>query len=224
MRSASRTPRTTTASAERPVTPLDLALPRPGLADAPMIVLAHGAGGSQADPLLVEARASLIARGYGVVLFDFAYRRAGKRLPPRAPPLIAEWREVITEVTARAPSHPLVIGGKSMGGRMATMLAAEPEPGPIAGLLLLSYPLHPKDQPEKLRAEHLAAIRAPMLFVSGDRDPLCDLRLFRPIVRKLGAQAELAVVKGGDHDLRGKQVAARPDYGALVDAWWRRHV
>lgn len=204
------------------MTPLDVTLSPPGLEGAPMIVLAHGAGGSQTDPLLVEARASLIARGYGVALFDFAYRRAGKRLPPRAPPLIAEWREVIAEVTRRVPGAPLVIGGKSMGGRMATMLAAEPEPGPIAGLLLLSYPLHPKDQPEKLRAEHLAKVRAPMLFVSGDRDPLCDLKLFRPILRKLGARAQLAVVKGGDHDLRGKHVLKRPDYGALVDAWWRR--
>lgn len=196
----------------------------PERAGAPMIVLAHGAGGSQADPLLVEARASLLARSCGVAQFDFAYRRAGKRLPPRAPPLIAEWREVVAEVARRVPAHPLVIGGKSMGGRMATMLAAEPEPGPIAGLLLLSYPLHPKDQPEKLRAEHLAKVRVPMLFVSGDRDPLCDLKLFRPIVRTLGGRAELAVVKGGDHDLRGKQVGARPDYGAWVDAWWRRHV
>lgn len=205
--------------------PLTVVLPTLPPPRGALIALAHGAGGSQADPLLVAACASLEALGHGTVRFDFAYRRAGKRLPPRAPPLLEEWRDVVARAAALAPAHPLVIGGKSMGGRLASMLAASAPELPVRALLLLSYPLHPAlragERPTALRVEHLPAIAVPMLFVSGDKDPLCRLARLRPVLRKLGRGATLEVVRGGDHDLSTGRRAPPPDVGALFQAWWR---
>jgi len=176
------------------------------------IALAHGAGGTLEQPLLVALADGLAARGAHVLRFNFPYADAGRRAPDRAPALIATVAAAARWIAARPEARglPLVLGGKSMGGRMASMLLADGVPGATAGvpgaappdaagLLLIGYPLHPAGQPQKLRAEHLARVPCPLLFLEGTRDPLCDLALLKPVLRKLGRRATLHVVEGGDH-------------------------
>ncbi len=165
---------------------------------ARVFVLAHGAGGSRLDPLLVGLGERLAAAGQGVVRFDFRYRAEGRKLPDRAPVCEATYRDVVSEVRRRFDG-PLWLGGKSMGGRMASHLAAAGDA--MAGLVLLGYPLHPAKQPAKLRKDHLPSIRVPTLFVQGTRDNLADLALLRPIVAAMAAPVKLHVVDGGDHSL-----------------------
>lgn len=185
----------------------ELLVARPRKLTGAAIVLAHGAGGSKEDPLLVDLTEALVSRGHAVVRFDFAYRAAGRKLPDKAPVLEATYRGVIADARralARAKPKAWIIGGKSMGGRMASHLAAQGDA--MDGLLLLGYPLHPAlrrpdDEPKKLRVEHLPDIRVPSLFISGTRDPLCDLRRLRAALAPLGAHITLTVLEGADHSL-----------------------
>ena len=112
------------------------------------------------------------------------------------------WRAVLRALREDADLAPkrVFIGGRSMGGRMASMLAAEGES--VDGLVLLGYPLHPAGKPEKLRAEHLSAIRCPMLFIQGSRDRLCDLSLLRDVIKNLPAPVTLHVIEEGDHGFK----------------------
>lgn len=170
-------------------------------------VLAHGAGGSLEDPLLVEVARALAKRGHGVARFNFGYRDAGRRLPDRAPILEATWLEVLQHLRRRRKARRFILGGKSMGGRMASHLAARGEA--MHGLLLLGYPLQPMTRPSRkpdapapvLRSAHLPEIEAPTLFVQGTRDPLCDLALLRPALASMKARRDLLVIEGADHSL-----------------------
>jgi predicted alpha/beta-hydrolase family hydrolase len=123
-------------------------------------------------------------------------------MPDRMPVLIDDARKTIDvlrrEVAPEADT--LVLGGRSMGGRVASMLAAEGFPA--GALIFLGYPLHPAGRPEKLRDAHLADVRCPMLFMQGDRDSLCDLALLRPVIERLGSRATLVSFEGADHSLR----------------------
>lgn len=184
-----------------------------------MIVLAHGAGGSMNDPLLVDVASALVARGFGVARFNFRYRDEGRKIPDRAPVLEATFMEELESLRARAPRRTMrwIIGGKSMGGRMASHLMARPTPPPARGLLLLGYPLHPPKKTSSLRADHLPAIRVPTLFLQGTRDPLCDLKLLRRAIRPMGERATLEIVKDGDHSLAvPKRLAARDGHIASL--------
>ena len=171
-----------------------------------LLVLWHGAGGDVGERSLVAvaaaAAAAAAADGALVVRARFPYRVAGKRAPDRMPLLLASARESIDAAAAlpNAGGRKLVLGGRSMGGRVASLLVSE---GLHAdGLVFLSYPLHPAGKPDKLRDAHLPAIRCPMLFVQGDRDTLCDLELLRPVLKKLGRRAQLSVFPGADHGMR----------------------
>jgi predicted alpha/beta-hydrolase family hydrolase len=142
-----------------------------------------------------------------VVTFDFLYAAARKRAPDRPPVLEATWRAAIATVRERddLATHRLYIGGKSMGGRIATQVAAGAEPiGRIEGLVLLGYPLHPPGKPEQLRSEHLPLVKAPMLFVQGSRDTFGTREELGPIVGRLAEVTHgtrMLVVEGGDHSL-----------------------
>lgn len=150
-----------------------LVLDGPG--DAPMTVaLAHGAGAPMDSPFMDAMADGLAQTGLRVARFEFPYmarrREDGKRRPPdRQPVLIETWRAVV-ETLGR---DDLVVGGKSMGGRMASILAAEleDEGRPLAGLVALGYPFHPPGKPDRLRIDHLRALRTPSLFLQGERDP-----------------------------------------------------
>jgi predicted alpha/beta-hydrolase family hydrolase len=169
------------------------------------IVLAHGAGSRQNHPWMVHAAQTLAARDLDVFTFDFIYAAAGRRVPDRAPVLEATWRAALAAVESRRdrPKTPLFIGGKSMGGRIATQVAASGDTGgaAVAGLVLLGYPLHPPGKPHQLRVAHLPQVRAPMLFVQGSRDPFGGADELRPIVESLSRGSRLFVVEGGDHSL-----------------------
>jgi uncharacterized protein len=170
-------------------------------ADAPraLLVFAHGAGAPQTHPWIVAVARALCARGVDVVTFNFLYAEAKRRSPDRNDVLETTWRAAIQAVCERheAPRGRLFVGGKSMGGRIATQIAAADGAG-IAGVVLLGYPLHPPGKPEQLRAAHLPLVRAPMLFVQGSRDAFGTPDELAPILGTL-VNARLFVVRDADH-------------------------
>ncbi len=165
----------------------------------PGVILAHGAGTDMTNPLLVAVHAGLARQGYLSITFNFPYTEQGRRAPDPAPVLEACYRSVIAAVrTDKALQPPqLVIGGKSLGGRIASQLAAQGVASD--GVLLLGYPLHPPGKPEKLRTEHLTRLTVPMLFFAGTRDPLCPLELLRRTLKKLVVPVTVHVIAEGDH-------------------------
>ncbi len=175
----------------------------------PGVILAHGAGVDMRSPLLVALCDGLAQRGFLTVRFNFPYTERRAKVPDRTPVLEACYRAVIDAVRGAADLRPprLAIGGKSMGGRMATHLAAQGDA--VDGLLLLGYPLHPAGQPQKLRAAHLPRIAAPMLFFAGTRDALCSLDLLRPALAACTAPVTLHVIDGGDHSFKVLKRAGR---------------
>jgi len=183
-----------------------------------VLVLAHGAGSDHRAALLAHLAKQLPAHGIAVARFDFGYRAAGKKLPSPMPTLVPEWEAVVRAVHERGRGVPIFVGGKSMGGRAATHLAAErtTDGAALRGVVLLGYPLHPAGKPEKLRDAHLPSVTVPMLFVSGTRDELCDLALFRPVLARCGDRATLHVIDDGDHGLEVRRTIA----GRATAAAW----
>jgi predicted alpha/beta-hydrolase family hydrolase len=174
------------------------------------LVLAHGAGAGQHSPFMVRAAEGLAARRIAAATFDFPYMAARRSVPDRAPILEAAWREALEAAAARYGSLPIYIGGKSMGGRIATHIAAQAVPG-IAGVVLLGYPLHPPGKPEQRRDAHLPAITAPMLFVQGSRDAFGTADEIRALLPRLPTST-LHVIEGGDHSFKiGGRGAPKPD-------------
>jgi hypothetical protein len=163
------------------------------------VILAHGAGNDMHAPFLSAIHEGLAERGYVTVKFNFPYKEAGGRAPDRAPVLEDCYRHVVAAVRddAGLTASRLVIGGKSLGGRIATHLAAAGEP--VAGLILLGYPLHPPGNPDRLRVAHLHHIAVPMLFFAGTRDTLCTLDLLQRTLEEIPAATHLHVIDGGDH-------------------------
>lgn len=175
------------------------------LSDEPsgtLLVLAHGAGAGQQHPFMVQIARGFATRGVDVVTFDFPYMHQGRRMPDKAPVLESCFRAVIQTVHEWKPeiSRRLFVGGKSMGGRIATHLAAEGFEG-LMGTLALGYPLHPPGRPEQLRIKHLPAISTPLLIVQGERDTFGTPDELRPVLETMPAPVRLHVVAGGDHSL-----------------------
>jgi hypothetical protein len=164
------------------------------------LVLGHGAGGDMTTPMLEAVALGLALRGHAVLRFNFPYAEAGRRAPDR--PERLELAYTAAASTLRAAGTRLervVLGGKSLGGRIASMVVSKGLA--CDGLVFLGYPLHPAGKPKMLRDKHLDAIKVPMLFVQGTRDPLCDLALLKPVVAHLSQRVTLHVVDGGDHSL-----------------------
>lgn len=169
------------------------------------VLLAHGAGTDMRNPLLVAVAQGLAEQGHPVALFNYGYTQAGRKAPDPMPRLESCHRDVVAWFRARLGRRPLVLGGRSMGGRVASHLAAQGEP--CAGLLFLGYPLHkatrvgetPAD--DRVRTVHWERLAVPALFVQGDRDALADLALLERerAVRWTGAPTTVHVVRGGDH-------------------------
>jgi uncharacterized protein len=164
------------------------------------VLLAHGAGTDQDHPLLVGLATSLSSLGLGVVTFNYPYSEAGKRAPDRAPILLTCHRDIAEWVRVRFPG-PLVMAGRSMGGRMATILAAEREP--MDGVVAYAYPLHPAGKPDRLRTEHLDAVAVPALFFQGDRDALARADLFDRFIRSRPG-FDVVDLEGVDHSWRAR--------------------
>jgi hypothetical protein len=184
--------------------------------DSPVaaMVVAHGAGAGQASPFMVRTASGLARRGVSAATFDFAYMAAGRRAPDRTDALERRWTDAIAEARQAFAGLPLFIGGKSMGGRIATHVAARDGDG-IAGVVLLGYPLHPPGKPEQRRDAHLPSVQAPMLFVQGTRDAFGTADEIRTLLPRL-QRATLHEVQGGDHSFKvSGRGAPKPD--AVLD-------
>ncbi len=185
----------------------------------PLLVLAHGAGAPYTSDFMRETARRLAARELCVVRFHFPYmermhREGGRRPPDGKARLLATWRAMLDRTRRMRGHGPIVIGGKSMGGRIASMLAAAGGAAEARGLVYLGYPLHPPGRVDKLRADHLGAIEVPQLFVQGSKDALADRgELARVLSGVRGAR--LVEVEGGDHSL----ARSRRDPMRDADAW-----
>lgn len=185
---------------------------------APLLLLAPGAGAPSTSPWMERWAARLGALG-PVVRFDYPYALAGRRAPDRLPVLVAAHREALSRARAAHPG-PAVLVGKSMGSRVGCHLVSEPgeEAAGIAALVCLGYPL--RGASGDLRDQVLVALRTPVLFVQGTRDPLCDLPELEAVRRRMSAPSALHVVEGGDHSLevRMRDLRSRGETQEDVDA------
>jgi predicted alpha/beta-hydrolase family hydrolase len=165
-----------------------------------VIILAHGAGQGMSSPFMTFFHAELEARGLKCVLFNFDYMEQKRKMPDPQPKLQAKYRSVVTEVMDKYHPKRLFIGGKSMGGRVASYIASGlPD---LNGLIFLGYPLHPPGKPDQLRDSHLYELTLPMLFISGTKDTFATKDLLEKVVKKIGSNATLSWVQGGDHSLK----------------------
>jgi len=179
------------------------------------VVLAHGAGAPMDAPWMTEIAQGLAAHDLRVVRFEFPYmaqrRETGKRRCPDRPPVLLDtWRGVIEAV---GNPGELIIGGKSMGGRIATMVA---DAAGVAGLLCFSYPFHPAGRPEKTRTEHLATLATPSLILQGTRDPLGNTDDIASY--DLSPAINLHWLEDGDHDLKPRKASGRTHAQNLAEA------
>ena len=187
----------------------------PALASAGggLFVFAHGAGGHMADRGVLGVTEALRACGLHVVRFNFPYREKGSSHPDTMPRL----KECVAAVAAHARREvgpqTLILGGRSMGGRVASMLAADGFP--CDGLLLLAYPLHPAGKPEELRDAHLAKIEVPVLCLNGTRDALCRRDLMEGVVGRLTDRWTMHWLEGADHSFRVLKSSDRSDAEVL---------
>jgi hypothetical protein len=193
------------------------------------VVLFPGAGSDAGHPSLVAIEARLAQRRppLPVVRADFPYRTAGRRVPDRPPVLLRSVRDEAGRVAERlgVPTSQLVLGGRSMGGRMCS-LAAAGDPGDggaldpaqrlaVAGLVLISYPLHPPGKPDRLRVAHLPALDVPCLFVHGTRDPFGTPDELTEWTATIAGPVTHVWIEGGRHDLKG----ADDEIAAAVECW-----
>ena len=194
---------------------LDLRFDGPDKAARATLVLAHGAGAPMDSPFLEKMAKALGARGFRVVRFEFPYmrerRESGRRRPPdREPVLLQAWRDVVAELGEGAG---LVLGGKSMGGRMASLVADELG---ARGLVCLGYPFHPPGQPTKLRVAHLENLRTPALIVQGTRDPFGtreDVAQYR-----LSDRIRIVWSEDGDHSFKPRAASGRTEAQSIEEA------
>jgi predicted alpha/beta-hydrolase family hydrolase len=164
------------------------------------VVLAHGAGAGKDHPWMKRVAATFEAGGMRVVTFNFPYIDAKRHVPDRPPVLEAHFAAVWREA-ARDAAGPMVAAGKSMGGRIASQVAAKGDlTPPPAGLVFFGYPLHPPGKPDQRRDGHLPQITAPMLFLQGTRDPFASPDEMRELMTRLPSST-LSIVEGGDHSL-----------------------
>ena len=187
------------------------------------LILAHGAGAGQRSSFMVDFADALSSLGLDVVTFNFPYTEQRRKIPDRAAVLESCYRDVVAAVRRDIDSarRLLCIGGKSMGGRIATQIAAADPTLPVAGLVLLGYPLHPPGRPLERRDKHLPAVGRPVLFVQGSRDAFGTSEELTPVVERLQPAATLHVVPHGDHSFKLSKrdpVAQAAVYAAIQQA------
>jgi predicted alpha/beta-hydrolase family hydrolase len=169
------------------------------------VILGHGAGANQLSPVMRLFANGLAERGFDTITFNFLYMERGKRVPDPNAKLEVCYGAVIEAAKQhkKLKGNLLAIGGKSMGGRIASQVAASPKAdNSFAGLVFLGYPLHPPGRPEKLRDAHLKDVHAPMLFVQGLRDAFGTADELRSVIKRLHLPATLHVIEGGDHSFK----------------------
>jgi len=191
-------------------------------------ILAHGAGAGQQSAFITGFAQGLSDRGIDVLTFNFLYTEQHRRIPDRTEKLDACYRAAVIAARRHFARPAVFIGGKSMGGRIATHLAAgdDAEKLGIRGVVALGYPLHPPGKPQQLRAAHLPRIRVPMLIVQGERDPFGTPAELQPVLDAIAEDVTLHVVENGDHSLAPSRQKDRVEsaYAKLQDvvATWLR--
>jgi uncharacterized protein len=198
-------------AAETPTGPVSLAWDGPSDASN-VVVMAPGAGGGMETRFMGALAAGIGSAGVRVCRFNFSYFEQGRRSPDRAPVLEDTYRAVVAQVKKRH-SGSVVLGGKSMGGRIASHIVSSGERAD--GLFYLGYPLHPPGRPDRMRDAHLYSIEVPMLFVEGTRDPFCPLETLASVRARLRAENRLVVVQDGNHSLEVRKSSGR----STTEAW-----
>jgi predicted alpha/beta-hydrolase family hydrolase len=183
--------------------------PAERLEDATVFVCAHGAGGNMNDRSVAQTASTLRARGIGVVRFNFLYKEKKSGRPDAMPRLKDCFSSVVSRAREELAPKLMIIGGRSMGGRAASMLAADGFA--CDGLLMLAYPLHPPGQPEKLRDAHLPAIKVPVLCLNGTRDPFCTPELMETALKTVTTDWEMHWIEGADHSFHVPKSSGRTD-------------
>jgi uncharacterized protein len=178
------------------------------------LVVAHGAGAGMDHPFIVGFTGAANDLGVATLRFNFPYMEAGRRSPDPASAAIASYEAVFVAATERASSIPVAVGGKSYGGRIASMAVADGMPA--AGLVFLGYPLHPPGKPERVRDEHLYGIEVPMLFLRGTRDPFSEAAVLEPVLERLGPRAAYRPIEGGGHSLERSRKDDAREVGASL--------
>jgi predicted alpha/beta-hydrolase family hydrolase len=196
------------------------------------VILGHGAGAGQLHPFMRLFATGMAERGFDALTFNFEYMEQARHVPDPKAKLELCFRSVIEAATnhKKLKGNRLAIGGKSMGGRIASQVAAQPDSAEkIAALVFLGYPLHPPGRLDKLRDAHLPEIKAPMLFVQGSRDSFGTPDELRAVFKKHRLSPILHVVEGGDHSLKVPKTLGVPQdqvYASAMDAisaWLQKH-
>ena len=164
------------------------------------VILAHGAGNDMENPLIVFLSKGLARAGFLSLRFNFLYKEKGRKAPDSQKRLIQTWQQAyqFLKTNPEYGTKKIVAAGKSMGGRVASQMAADGEL-PADYLIFLGYPLHPPGKKDRLRDAHLYELRVPLLFFAGTRDSLCDLDLLRKVLGRLKSDWDLEIIDGGDH-------------------------
>jgi predicted alpha/beta-hydrolase family hydrolase len=182
-----------------------------------LLTLAHGAGAGMNHPFMAALACKLADTGVATLRFQFPYMEQRRKVPDR-PPILTETIQAAAEAASKAaPGLPLFSGGKSLGGRMTSLAAAEGRLNKVEGLVFFGFPLHPPNRPGTKRAAHLHEVKVPMLFLQGTRDALADLQLLRPICAELGSRATLHVIEGADHSFHVLKSSGKTDEGVLEE-------
>jgi uncharacterized protein len=179
------------------------------------LVLGHGAGAGMNHPFMESLAQELAGVGVAAFRYQFPYMQEQRRVPDAPSVLIATVGAAVGAATEAAPRLPLFAGGKSMGGRMTSQAAAQGALEDVKGLIFFGFPLHSPKRPGTKRAEHLAKVKVPMLFLQGTRDTLADLDLLRPVVADLGARATLHTIERADHSFHVLKKSGRNDAEVL---------
>lgn len=184
-------------------------------------VLAHGAGAGMNHPFMDSVSAGLGERGIATLRYQFPFMERGSRRPDPAQIAQATVRAAVATAVDLMPGAALFAGGKSFGGRMTSQAQAEAALPQVRGLIFLGFPLHPAKQPSQKRAEHLAQVSCPMLFLQGTRDELADMTLMRTVTERLGKRATLQWFEDADHGFHVRARSGRTDQqvlGSMLDA------
>lgn len=180
-----------------------------------LLVLAHGAGAGMTHPFMENLSNELTAVGVATLRYQFPYMEQRRRAPDSPAILTATVAAAVQTARDAAPDLPLLAGGKSMGGRMTSQAAAQHPLDGVQGLVFFGFPLHPPNRPGTKRADHLAKVTIPMLFLQGTRDTFADLKLLRPICAKLGQRAILHIIESADHSFHVLKSSKRSDADVL---------
>ena len=197
----------------REVSALLLTPPKPKF----LLVLGHGAGAGMNHPFMASLADALAVADVASFRYQFPYMEEGRHVPDRPPVLTATVAAAVRAASQAAPKLPVFAGGKSMGGRMTSQAAAQGLLPDVRGLVFFGFPLHQPNRPDTKRAEHLAEVKIPMLFLQGTRDTLADLKLLRPIVKTLSKRATLHIIDTADHSFHVLKSAKKTDAEILQE-------